>query len=205
MNKMEEQMESTWKYRKECEEIMGKFLRFRHKMIPYLYTMNVRLAVEDEPLVQPLYWGYPKEKDAQSNRNQYFFGSELMVAPVTTPRNRTTGMGSVKAWLPPNGRHVDIFTGTVYDGGRMLNVYRQLDDYPVFAHEGSIIPLDAAEVPANGGPNTKEYEVIVVVGQDGKFSIIEDLGDDPDATTKEDQAYLEKIIGRLPPRALSRK
>lgn len=183
-----------WKYRKECEEIMGKYLRLRHKMIPYLYTMDVRSAVEDEPLVQPLYWAHPRDKDAHSNRNQYFFGSELMVAPITTPRNMITGMGAVKAWLPPNGRHVDIFLGTVYDGGRMLNVYRQLDDFPVFAREGSIIPFDAAEVPANGGANTKDYEVIVVVGQNGKFSIIEDLGDDPDIARKEAQAYQQREI-----------
>ncbi len=61
-----------WNYRKECEDIMKNFLRFRHKMIPYLYTMNVRSAKEDEPLIQPLYWEYPKERDAQHNRNQYF-------------------------------------------------------------------------------------------------------------------------------------
>lgn len=183
-----------WNYRKECEEIMGEYLRLRHKMIPYLYTMDVRSAVEDEPLIQPLYWDYPRVEDAFCNKNQYFFGSELMIAPITKPRNLQTGMACVKAWLPPKGRYVDILVGTVYDGGRLLNVYRQLNDYPVFAHEGSIIPLDAAEVPANGGTNPKEYEVIVVVGQDGKFEMVEDLADDSENAQAEKPAYQQRRI-----------
>lgn len=183
-----------WNYRKECEEIMKKFLRFRHKLIPYLYTMNVRSAREDEPFVQPLYWEHPKDKDAQHNKNQYLFGSELMVAPITKPRDPQTGMGTVKAWLPPSGRYVDIFTGTVYDGGRMLNLYRQLSEYPVLAHEGSIIPLDLAEAPENGGTNPVNYELIVVVGKDGNFVIVEDSRDDPEDAIQEGQAHTQRRI-----------
>lgn len=188
------QSKEPWNYRNEFEEIMKKFLRFRHRMIPYLYSMNVRSATEDEPLVQPLYWQYPRAKDAKHNKNQYFFGSELMVAPITKPRHLQTGLGTVKAWLPPNGRYVDIFTGTVYDGGRILNLYRQLTEYPVFACEGSIVPLDAAEVPVNGGTNPKDYELFVVVGKDGKFSIAEDSRDDPEDEQTGGQVFEQRRI-----------
>jgi alpha-glucosidase (family GH31 glycosyl hydrolase) len=182
-----------WKYRRECKAIMEDFLRLRHKLIPYLYAMNVRAAVEDEPLVQPLYWEYIKEMDARGSTNQYLFGSELMVAPITKPRHTTTLRGMVKAWLPPMRRFVDIFMGTVYDGGGFLNVYRQLDHIPVFAHEGAIIAFDAAEVPENGGMNPKDYELIIVVGKDGKFDIVEDISDDQKDTTIE-QAYKQRLI-----------
>lgn len=183
-----------WNYRQECQSIMKNFLRLRHRMIPYLHTMNIRSATEGEPLVQPLYWEHPREQDAYHNKNQYFFGSQLMVAPVTSPRNLQTGMGCVKAWLPPMRKHVDIFGGTVYDGGRMLNLYRQLNWYPVFAREGAVIPLDLAEVPENGGVNPKEYEVIIVVGQDGRFVIVEDLMDDTEGGKGADHAYKQRQI-----------
>lgn len=183
-----------WNYRKENQEIMEHFLRFRHRLIPYLYTMNVRSAIQDEPLVQALYWQYPRVQDAGHNRNQYFFGSELMIAPITRPRDLKTGMGNVKAWLPPNGRHVDIFTGTVYNGGRMLNLYRPLTNYPVFAREGSVLPLDAAEVPVNGGANPTKYEVIVVVGKDGKLEMVEDARDDSEDGKASDESYRPRQI-----------
>ncbi|EHY58216.1 hypothetical protein HRR83_004925 [Exophiala dermatitidis] len=167
-----------WLYRKENETIIEKFMRLRHRLIPYLHTCNVLGSIEDEPLIQPMYWHFPKREEAYQVPNQYFFGSELVVAPIVTPKDKRTNLGRVKVWLPPSGRHVDIFTGTVYDGDRELNMYRALDQIPVLAGEGSIIPLDANPVPENGGPNPKHFEVLVVVGRDGKFNVIEDLADD---------------------------
>jgi alpha-glucosidase (family GH31 glycosyl hydrolase) len=157
---------------------MTDFLRLRHRLIPYLYSMNVRSASEDETLVQPMYWDYPEIEDAYAVPNQFFFGSELLVAPIVKPRNLTTGLASVKAWFPPGHRYVDIFTGIVYDGNRTLNLYRKLDEYPVFAAEGSIIPLDAATEPKNGARNPEGFEVLVVVGKNAQFSILEDPEDD---------------------------
>jgi alpha-glucosidase (family GH31 glycosyl hydrolase) len=183
-----------WNYRKECENIMDNFMRFRHRMIPYLYTMNVRAALNDEPLVQPLYWEHPRDLDAYRNKNQYLFGSELMVAPITEPRDRDTGMGAVKAWLPPKRRFVDIFLGFVYDGGRMIYLHRYLDHYPVLAHEGSIIPLDAEDVPINGGLNPKGYELIVIVGKDGHFEMVEDVRDDQGDGKDGTKAYQQRRI-----------
>ncbi len=76
----------------------------------------------------------------------------------------------------------------------MLNLYRQLTDYPVFAHEGSIIPLDVADLPGNGGPNPNGYELIVVVGKDGRFCIVEDSRDDPVNAELGEEAYEERQI-----------
>ena len=174
-----------WLFRKECQTTITDFLRLRHRLIPYLYSMNVRSASQGEPLVQPMYWNYPEYEKAYSFPNQFFFGSELLVAPIVKPRNITTNLAYVKAWFPPGRRFVDIFTGIVYDGNRTLNVYRTLDEYPVFAAEGSIIPLDAAAEPKNGGLNPDGFEVLVVVGQNAQCSVLEDPDDDsPEAKSK---------------------
>jgi len=53
-----------------------------------------------------------------------------------------------------------------------------LNEYPALAAEGSIIPLDAALEPKNGGLNPDAYEVVVVVGKNGQCSILEDPDDD---------------------------
>lgn len=167
-----------WLYRAESEGIIEKFLRLRHRMVPYLYTCNVRASTDDEPLIQPMYWHFPDREEAYQVPNQYYFGSELIVAPVVTPRDRRTNLGRVKVWVPPSRRHVDIFTGTVYDGDRELNMYRALDEIPVLAREGSIIPLDADPAPQNGGLNPDHFEVLVVIGHDGQISVLEDPADD---------------------------
>ena len=164
-----------WGFGMVAQKVMTDFLRFRHRMLPYLYSMNEKAAVEGAPIVQPMYWDYPKREEAYRVRNQYLFGSELIVMPITAPADPKLHLGRVRGWLPP-GRYVDIFNGAVYDGDRELWINRSLEGYPVFAREGSIIPLDAAAEPVNGGENPDSFEVLIAVGADGKFEIVEDDG-----------------------------
>ena len=164
-----------WTFGVEAREIITKFLRLRHKLLPYLYSMNVRAAQDSIPIVQPLYWHYPTIDAAYRNKNQYLFGSELLVNPITSPMDSESRLSRVRCWIPP-GRHVDIFSSAVYDGDRELWLNRDLSQYPVLAKEGAIIPIDASQIPENGGDLPQTLHVLVVVGADGKFEIIEDDG-----------------------------
>ena len=164
-----------WAFSDEACRVMKETLRLRHRLIPYLYSMNVRGAADDEPLVQPMYWQHPDVPEAYTVPNQFRFGSELIVAPITKRHDKHTHLASAKAWLPL-GRYVDIFTGVPYDGHRTLKFHRPLDFYPVLAPEGAIVPLDAANRPLNGSPNPDALELLVVVGADGFFDLVEDDG-----------------------------
>jgi hypothetical protein len=162
-----------WLYGLEAEVAIKEMLRFRHRLIPYLHTMNIRAAREGEQLVQPLYWHWPENKESYKQKNNFLFGSQLLVTPITHPHDKHTLLGSTKAWFPP-GRYVDIFTGAVYDGDRTVVLFRRLNNIPVFAAEGSIIPLDHDTVPGTGSFNPERLEILLVVGKDGKFTLIED-------------------------------
>jgi len=137
--------------------------------------MNARSAMNDEPIVTPMYWDFADRDEAYEVPNQYRFGSELLVAPITQPRNKTTHLGAIKMWFPPH-RYVDVFTGMVYDGDRRFQLHRPLTQTPVLAPEGAIIPLDAAWRPKSGSPNPEAIEILLVVGADGSFDLLEDNG-----------------------------
>jgi hypothetical protein len=137
--------------------------------------MNARSASDDEPLVQPMYWDYPEDDCAYTVPNQFRFGSELIAAPVTQRRDPTTHLGASKLWLP-EGRYIDIFTGVVYNRKGDLLVHRPLHQTPVFMREGAIVPLDAAWRPKSGSPNPEAIEILLAVGADGSFTLIEDDG-----------------------------
>ena len=162
-----------WLYGHDAELALQLMLRFRHRLLPYLHTMNIRAHKEDEPIVQPMYWHWPQSREAYDYKNQFVFGSELMVAPITSPQDPVTRLGKVETWLP-GSRWVDIFNGRVYDGTRVLFIYRDLCNIPVFAREGSILPLDHEKMPASGAFNPKNMEIQVVVGMDGQFVLKED-------------------------------
>lgn len=174
-----------WCYRAETEGILTEILQLRHRLIPYLFSMNVQGSESSLPLVQPMYWEYPSRGEAYEVPNQYYFGSAMIVAPIVHPRDQRTNRAHVKVWLPPQ-RYVDIFTGYIYDGDRVLDMYRSLNTLPVLASEGAIIPLDEYPAPTNGCANPDAFELLVVVGKDGSFVIQEDTRDDSlDQTTKE--------------------
>ncbi|KAF4980244.1 hypothetical protein FZEAL_3703 [Fusarium zealandicum] len=168
-----------WLYRSEYATVMQKFLQLRHRMLPYLYTANLSARGDDEPIVQPLYWKFPERDEAYSKPNEYYFGPNLVAAPIVKPRDKRTNCGAVDVWVPP-GRHVDIFTGTVYDGDRVIRMHRDIHSLPVLAPEGAIIPLDKKLNPGNGCANPTDIELLVVVGESGNLSMHERLGDDED-------------------------
>ena len=47
-----------------------------------------------------LYYHYPNEEEAYEAKNQYFFGSELMVAPITEALDPVYHSASVSVWFP---------------------------------------------------------------------------------------------------------
>jgi alpha-glucosidase (family GH31 glycosyl hydrolase) len=166
-----------WSYSIEHSTTQIAFMQLRHRFIPYLYSMNLR-ATKGIPLCTPMYWHDNHDQASYSVPNQYHFGSELIIAPITSPRDDETRKGSVKAWLP-GGRFIDIFTETVYDGDRHLWLYRRIDEYPVLAKEGAIVPLDAGKL-GNGCEEVESIELLVAVGKDGEFELYEDDGEKED-------------------------
>ena len=73
-------------------------------------------------------------------KNQYEFGTAFVVAPITTPEKAGINRGKVSVWLP-EGLYMDFFTGMIYSGGRMLDMYRDIHSIPVLARAGAIVPM----------------------------------------------------------------
>jgi alpha-glucosidase (family GH31 glycosyl hydrolase) len=166
-------VKEPWLFPREARDAMGEALRFRHRLVPYLHTMNHR-AAEGVPLVRPMYHLFPGDERAYTNPNQFGFGSELIVAPITTPRDRVTLRGAVGAWLPP-GAWVDVFSGMVYEGDREVELHRGLGAIPALLRSGGILPL-AAEDDLDATRNPERLEVLVAPGADGAFTLVEDDG-----------------------------
>lgn len=165
-----------WNYNAVSENIMKRYLKLRHEMIPYLYTMNYHASYDGQPLIRPMYYLEPEQPEAYEVPNEYYFGTELVVCPITEPTDKAAGTACVKAWIP-EGKWYDIFSGLKYDGGRMLELYRSLEDIPVLAKEGAIIPLTDLTEYTNSVENPKELAVKIVPGKKNAFILMEDTGD----------------------------
>lgn len=159
-----------WKYKSEVYKCAKEWLNFRHKLIPYIFTMDYRTHKDGIALCEPMYYSYPHNDNAYNVPNQYMFGSELMVCPITKPQHKELNIGSVKAWIP-KGRWVDIFTNHSYEGEKNVTLFRDLDTIPVLAKEGAIIPLSADK--GNKTDNPESFEIWAFSGN-GSFTLTED-------------------------------
>ena len=174
-----------WRYKTEVRDMMEDFLRLRHRLVPYLYTMNYRAYAEDTPLMLPMYYEYPEEEAAYQVPNEYIFGNQLLAAPVTTPRIPGINVSKTRVWLP-KGMYFDIFTGARYQGGRMMDMYRTISSIPVLAKAGAILTL--ADEKAEAGKNPEVLFVHVYPGADGSFVLYED--------DNETEAYREGVCAQ---------
>lgn len=167
----------VWRYGMEARQSMTAFLRLRHRLVPYLYTMNERTHRECVPLVCPLYYDPRCGRNDlfyHAYRNEYFFGSEMLVSPITEKADPVTRRAAVKTYLP-EGQWFDFFSGMAYAGGRACVNYRTLDAMPVFVKAGGIVPQDGGEV-ANRVDNPACLRLEVFPGADGAFTLYEDDG-----------------------------
>jgi alpha-glucosidase (family GH31 glycosyl hydrolase) len=158
-------------------------LRLRHRLIPYIYSMAWRDHTRSVPLITPLYYSNPEDEETYTlaASETYWFGSELLAAPYSRPAHTETGLSRQNVWLP-EGNWFDFFSGEKYYGSGWHTIYGVLDDIPVFAKAGAIIPL-ASEVGWGGIENPAALQLLIFPGADNVFELFEDDG--------ETTAYLE--------------
>ena len=177
-----------WNFSRDTERTAADFLRLRHRMIPYTYSMNRLTEKDGIPLVMPMYYAYPEDDEAYTVGNEYFFGTQLIAAPITEQADRITKTASAEVWLP-EGRYTDIFTGRIYRGGRKIRMCRDMSSVPVLAVSGAIIPLDG-RAEGNDCGNPDKLCVWLYRGN-GSFTLYEDDGE---TLEYEDGKYAETLI-----------
>jgi alpha-D-xyloside xylohydrolase len=102
-----------------------------YELFPYLYG----LLQARQPVLRPLGFGFPDDAGSWAARYEMLVGPDLLAAPVNGPG--TTPF----VYLPP-GRWVDLYAGATVPGSRSFNRPTPLDQFPLYARSGSVIPFD---------------------------------------------------------------
>ncbi|WP_244180982.1 TIM-barrel domain-containing protein [Amycolatopsis pretoriensis] len=158
-----------WDYPGAAGDSAEKFLRLREALVPYTYTLAQQASTTGVPITRPLYLNYPDQEAAYTNSQEYLYGDNVLVAPITSSG------GSVSAWIPP-GKWTDYFTGTVYVGPSTATITKPLSEMPVLVKAGGILPTRTNYVDNAAAPLDR-LTVDVTAGANGKFSLYEDRGE----------------------------
>lgn len=165
-----------WAWDVKTKKIVRDYVRLRHKLIPYLYSEAYKYYKDGEVLTKPLYYTYPQVYDEPLYKNEYYFGSELFVSPITESKDTVMNRVLKRIYLP-EGMWYDFKTGKKFPGGKRYASFYKDEDYPVFAKSGAIIPMAVLEESdLNSTKPPKHLEIQVFPGQSNNYNLYEDDG-----------------------------
>jgi alpha-glucosidase (family GH31 glycosyl hydrolase) len=153
----------------DVEPICRKYLELRYRLLPYLYTAVRESHETGLPIMRALWLHYPDDATARSRGDEYLWGRDILVAPVTEK-----GATSKSVYLP-RGDWYDFWTEEKIEGGREINRTVDLATIPLYVRAGSIIPFG----PVKQFTNEKSEEPVILViypGDKPSCTIYEDDG-----------------------------
>ena len=163
-----------WKWGLKARKITTDFLNLRHRLIPYLYTEAYKYFKYGKPLIEPIYYRYPKLYDDVLYKDQYFFGSTFLVSPITTKKDYLMNRVIQKFYMP-EGTWYGFFTGKKFKGNRKYVSFYRDHEYPVFVKAGAIIPMATNDNNYTGCPAKTELQIFP--GASNTYSVYEDDGE----------------------------
>lgn len=181
-----------WQYGDAARDAAVKFLNLRENLVPFTYTLAREAERTGVPVVRPTYLENPDDQAARAAAGgQYFFGSDLLVAPITSPGTSAT----TTVWFPP-GTWTDYFTGRTYTGPSTRQVTADWTTMPVFVRGGGIVPQRGHDVANDRQHPLDDVRLTVAGGGSGEFTLYEDDGSNAAASATTRIAYAEQGGGR---------
>lgn len=167
-------LKELWNIPAPYSSLVYDAITLRYALAPYIYTMARKAYDTGLSLCRPLYYDHPFSEEAYHFKNEYMFGDDILVAPVTAPAR--DGLSAMKIWLPPGGDWYEVSTGTFLKGGQITGRRFLLTEYPLYVKSGAIIPMYTGRM--NLQQNTAELVLRVYPGNSSETKLYEDAGDD---------------------------
>ncbi len=125
-----------WAFGAEVLESVRTWVRRRYELLPYLVQVAAESAAHGWPMMRPLDFHAPADRVGRGVDDAFLLGRDLYVVPIFS---ESPDPVEREFWLP-EGRWKDLYTGETYEGGRYARRRCALDEMPVLAREGTVIP-----------------------------------------------------------------
>ena len=157
----------------------------RYALLPHNYTMTYQQAVSGKPLVSPLYYHFPQDSSAYKAGDEYMWGGDMLIAPVTTK-----DVTSRSVYLP-QGKWFNYKTLASMPGSRWFTDSANLETIPVYVKEGSFIVTNNTWIANTEHYNSSDIKVTYFPSEN--FSSYT-LYDDDGTTNKSIEKKLFELI-----------
>ena len=129
----------------ETKDILREYVKLRYRLMPYIYSLSIENSLTGMPIMRPMFFEDETNLSLIDEKDSYFYGDALLVAPVTEQ-----GARSVDVNLP-SGPWFNFWNDKRYQGSQKITVEAPLTQTPVLVRAGAFIPMvDAVQ-------STKDY------------------------------------------------
>jgi alpha-D-xyloside xylohydrolase len=145
-----------WLFDEEAVDVLRRFTRLKHRLMPYLYDAAVTAHRDGTPMMRPMVLEFPDDPACAQLERQYLLGDSLLVAPVFSAEGEVT-------YYIPAGRWTHLLTGETVDGPRWLSERYGFDSLPLLARPGSVLAMggrhDRPDYPYADGVTLHAYQL----------------------------------------------
>lgn len=115
---------------KEVEQILTSYTKIRMGLQNYISDLFLQASKKGFPLIRPIFFEYPEDDYSYSEGTQYFFGSDMIICPVTEYKQR-----KIDVYIP-DSNWIDVYKGTYIKKG-LNKVDCPLYKIPVYVKKDS--------------------------------------------------------------------
>jgi hypothetical protein len=106
----------------------------RGRLASFFTVYAVEAHEKGFPLWHPLPFQFPDDPECARHADEFMLGDEMLVAPIVEPGNR-------RSLYLPQGIWTNLATNEAFPGRKTVAI--ETPELPVFARNGSIVPLDS--------------------------------------------------------------
>lgn len=164
-----------WRYGTYYEGLLRNIIKFRYKMMPYIYTLAHESSVSGVPMNTPTVMHFQDDKETHyRNDNDFMLGDSLLVSPVYE-----ASKGDRWTYLPAGTFWYNFYNGTKHPGGAWTQQSAPVGTLPLYARAGAIIPMGPSMAYVNEYvPNFLDINVWPTpAGYSSEFTLHEDDGE----------------------------
>jgi alpha-D-xyloside xylohydrolase len=129
----------VWSFGDEAYAIIKGLLFLRERLRPYVMKHMQTAQATGAPLMRPLFFEFPADPECPPVEDEFMFGPDLLVAPVTQQ-----GLRSRRVYLPAGATWTDAWTGESLSGGHWMTANAPLDRIPLYLRDGARLPIVAS-------------------------------------------------------------
>jgi alpha-glucosidase (family GH31 glycosyl hydrolase) len=166
-----------WAYPQPYSDLMRDAFVLRYALQPYIYTEARRTYDTGVAFLHPLYYDSPEVPEAYDAKDEYMFGDNVLVAPISHPTGKDSQLVKRSVWLP-EGNWIEWDTGARLKGPASAERTFSIRQIPVYVKAGSIIPMQPP-MRYTGEKPVDPLILTVFPPEDGKestYRLYEDAG-----------------------------